>query len=366
MPDYVVGTTVKKSAFQHRYKQLLFRTVEESYGKNYPSTEISFQTGLWYEEEGYKRNVWKNARKKLATETWTEHRDDPDYIISCVNQAVFACDNLLSEENRTFRVPDKLIRSAHAAEIFYNLFHSNSDLDDEKAFKALVPIFQGIYDAFSVVAYFFFLKDINKYAPVRRDMDARCLSLLIGSGSCMTKCTWENYMIYMHTVYDLKWYLQEELDDVELIDAQSFLWMMYKIKPNTPEPEMQETETFETTIIRKYSEGRRIEYYGTKYERDPRVRAACLSSKKSPYVCEACGFDFEKVYGSLGEHFIEVHHKKPLSVNNEEVVETDPSKDMACLCANCHRMIHRKKNTILAVEELKSIIDNRRRAESQE
>ena len=154
MPDYVVGATVKKSAFQHRYKQLLFRTVEESYGKNYPSTEISFQTGLWYEEEGYKRNVWKNARKKLATETWTEHRDDPDYIISCVNQAVFACDNLLSEENRTFRVPDKLMRSAHAAEIFYNLFHSNSDLDDEKAFKALVPIFQGIYDAFSVVAYF--------------------------------------------------------------------------------------------------------------------------------------------------------------------------------------------------------------------
>jgi len=55
-------------------------------------------------------------------------------------------------------------------------------------------------------------------------------------------------------------------------------------------------------------------------------------------ACEACGFDFRKVYG---EDFAEAHHRAPLSA-----VETDTETtldDLAVLCANCHRMIHRTK-----------------------
>ena len=193
MSEYIAGSTVKEETFQKRYRQLLYRTVEESAGKNYPSSEISFQTGLWYEEEGYKREVWKNAREKLQLDTWQAHQDDPEYIINCVNQAVFSCDNLLSTENRTFKVPDKLNNAAKkAAGIFFDLFLSDNSLNDEKCFTSLVPLFSGIYDSFSVVAYFYFLKDINKYAPVRRDMDARCLSMLGVNGSIMAKCTWTN------------------------------------------------------------------------------------------------------------------------------------------------------------------------------
>ena len=56
--------------------------------------------------------------------------------------------------------------------------------------------------------------------------------------------------------------------------------------------------------------------------------------------CEACAFDFQAKYGSLGEGFIEAHHVTPL---NEGPRHTSPD-DLMMLCANCHRMVHRQMN----------------------
>lgn len=74
--------------------------------------------------------------------------------------------------------------------------------------------------------------------------------------------------------------------------------------------------------------------------------------------CEVCGFDFEKVYGQLGAGYIEVHHKKPVS-EGERI--TDLDNDLVMLCSNCHRMIHRGRDHMLTVEELRRIIAIRRR-----
>lgn len=61
------------------------------------------------------------------------------------------------------------------------------------------------------------------------------------------------------------------------------------------------------------------------------------------YVCQACGFDFELAYGDgLGRGFIEAHHLTPLSLLHAERVLLDPRRDFAVLCANCHRMMHRR------------------------
>ncbi len=65
-----------------------------------------------------------------------------------------------------------------------------------------------------------------------------------------------------------------------------------------------------------------------------------------------CGFNFEKYYGEQGKNSIEVHHVVPLAYNEEEV-EVDPQKYLAVVCSNCHRMIHRHKNYILSINQLK-------------
>jgi hypothetical protein len=69
--------------------------------------------------------------------------------------------------------------------------------------------------------------------------------------------------------------------------------------------------------------------------------------------CEVCGFNFLAVYGELGEGYCEVHHKIPLaSLDGQRVTKLD---DLAIVCSNCHRMIHRQ-NPIISVSELKTVI----------
>ncbi len=73
---------------------------------------------------------------------------------------------------------------------------------------------------------------------------------------------------------------------------------------------------------------------------------AIVKAKKSAILkstgklcCEVCGFDFREVYGDLGDGFCEVHHLQPLS-KSDGAVKTE-QKDLAIICSNCHRIIHR-------------------------
>ncbi len=68
--------------------------------------------------------------------------------------------------------------------------------------------------------------------------------------------------------------------------------------------------------------------------------------------CEACGFDFEKVYGPLGSAYIEAHHTIPVA-DLQEGAKTKLT-DLAALCANCHRMVHR--NGLMGVTELRAAL----------
>lgn len=99
------------------------------------------------------------------------------------------------------------------------------------------------------------------------------------------------------------------------------------------------------------SEGKRIEYYVTKYERNPKYREQAI--KIHGFTCKICGFNFETFYGRLGEEYIEVHHLKPLYTLKEEIIP-NPETDMICVCSNCHRMLHRYRDSIISPEELKT------------
>jgi len=70
-------------------------------------------------------------------------------------------------------------------------------------------------------------------------------------------------------------------------------------------------------------------------------------------ACDVCDHDFEEVYGDIGRGFIESHHKVPISQLNGETVTK--MSDIALVCSNCHRMLHRKE--LLYIEELKQIVN---------
>ncbi|MCX7205602.1 MAG: HNH endonuclease [Proteobacteria bacterium] len=74
------------------------------------------------------------------------------------------------------------------------------------------------------------------------------------------------------------------------------------------------------------------------------VRQAKLlgQSRDGHLKCACCGFDFFATYGEVGKGFIEAHHTNPVSTLHENGEETK-IEDLALVCSNCHRMLHRKR-----------------------
>lgn len=96
-------------------------------------------------------------------------------------------------------------------------------------------------------------------------------------------------------------------------------------------------------------EGRKYLVKHLRRERSAKLVAAkkaAVLAEGRRLLCEACGFSFEDAYGSLGRDYCEVHHREQLA-NNKARNRT--LSDLAILCSNCHRMIHRTK-PLLSVE----------------
>lgn len=79
-------------------------------------------------------------------------------------------------------------------------------------------------------------------------------------------------------------------------------------------------------------------------KQDPRLRCAC------------CEFSFTDVYGEHGAGFIEAHHIVPLAEAGDGEREVKV-KDLAPVCSNCHRMLHR--NGVKSIEWLKDLLRGR-------
>lgn len=154
--------------------------------------------------------------------------------------------------------------------------------------------------------------------------------------------------------------LEKQAEDIFRIYSQysrSEIWNLIKVHVDTDVSELknimddlisiEESET-EKEVPSKTEGGKKV-IISYRYERSPSLRKAAF--KIHGYDCAVCGFNYGKTYGSLGKDFAEVHHISLLSANGEII--TDPKTDLVVLCANCHRMIHRKRKVTLTVLELK-------------
>ncbi|MEV4457335.1 HNH endonuclease [Microbispora sp. NPDC049633] len=89
-------------------------------------------------------------------------------------------------------------------------------------------------------------------------------------------------------------------------------------------------------------EGRLLLRQHVTRERNGKLRAKKIATVRAcadELACEVCGFNFEHVYGPRGVGYIECHHVVPLHASGATTTKLD---DLALLCSNCHRMIHRQ------------------------
>ncbi|WP_232666265.1 HNH endonuclease [Pseudonocardia sp. TRM90224] len=93
-------------------------------------------------------------------------------------------------------------------------------------------------------------------------------------------------------------------------------------------------------------------------ERDRKLRDLKIASVRNtgqPIRCEVCTFDFARTYGDRGRDYVECHHRLPLHASGPV---TTKLADLALLCSNCHRMIHRRKPW-LTIEQLTELVGRR-------
>jgi 5-methylcytosine-specific restriction protein A len=155
-----------------------------------------------------------------------------------------------------------------------------------------------------------------------------------------------------HSILDNKVF-QEFSSDIQLLHQ-----IAIKIKEVSDNRklsnEIYKIENDETSETNSVKEGQVLYKLHKLRERNRKI----IEAKKNKVLnegkkleCEACEFDFGKTYGKLGEGYIECHHLIPLS--NFQVNKETTLDDLALLCSNCHRMIH-KDLSIKTIEEFKS------------
>jgi len=106
----------------------------------------------------------------------------------------------------------------------------------------------------------------------------------------------------------------------------------------------------------EFPEGKVVERTHKARERNNQVIQIAKSNFKRKHgklFCQVCGFDFENKYGKVGKEFIEAHHTIAVSDMTPEH-KTKP-EDIAMLCANCHRMVH-KRRPWLTMKELSKLL----------
>lgn len=134
------------------------------------------------------------------------------------------------------------------------------------------------------------------------------------------------------------------------------LWIISGLCWTGPSPPKPESDPLDNEEIESFPEGalkRRLHLYRER-NRLVVMKAKELGFKRDPMLrCEICGFSFVESFGDHGSGFIEAHHKRPVATLKPDTQTR--VEDIALICGNCHRMIHRGSRS-LAIDELRDFL----------
>ena len=174
--------------------------------------------------EGYKKRLYAKYCDKLAT--ISEDMIGTGEIAQIIKKVFLDKDNnLINQQYSRVTYIAKLDENKNESEkILYDVFRGS---DDEYSFNEIIEYFGARYELLGLL---FFLKDREKYLPIRPEKFRRALSLLEVDETCTKGCTWEHYIDFINAIEEVQEVLMDELDiPVELIDAHSFVWWLPRI-----------------------------------------------------------------------------------------------------------------------------------------
>ena len=203
--------------------------VEEKSGSPF----VSFASDRYIEEhEKYKSEIYHAGRDALALDKWKKSAIGSGKIAQAVVKAIeIPKNNLVRWQARygeTARPHQPLYEAGKQQDNLLRiegcLFALYREQQEKSSFDELGDIFGKTYP---LIAYLFFLKDYSRYLPIAPTFFDRAFELLGAEFKTRHKCSWENYLIYISLIRELKTMLAESLDvESTLLDAHSFAWIL--------------------------------------------------------------------------------------------------------------------------------------------
>lgn len=194
---------------------------------------VSFASNRYIEEhEKYKSDIYHAGRDALAFQSWEKSTLGSGEVAQAVIKAIQMPKNNLVRWQARYGKTARPHQPLHEAEkqqdallrIERCLFALYREKQEERSFAELVDIFRRTYP---LIAYLFFLKDCSRYLPIAPTFFDRAFELLGVEFKTSHKCSWENYLVYISLIRELKAMLADCLDpEATLLDAHSFAWIL--------------------------------------------------------------------------------------------------------------------------------------------
>jgi hypothetical protein len=215
-----------------------FVTLIAAYDKGHAF--MSFREGLAGVWENYKPLLRDRARDLLATETW--HSDEigqglilertiaaieiQDTHKNLINNLVF-WQNRFGHSNRDHRALLEAQNDRKSQRIIEELLFDfyRGDADEGLTFERLCELTDRKYP---LLAYLFFLEDINRFMPIQPTGFDRAFRELGVDFVTLRNCGWENYARYNTILGEVRVALETiaGLKNIRLVDAHSFCWIL--------------------------------------------------------------------------------------------------------------------------------------------
>lgn len=228
------AVTIDASAFQSAFNH--FQTLVQA-KSGHPFRD--FDEGLAAVWENYKPRLHDHAVSILNAETWRDSEigtgsildktikaiEIQDSRLNLINNLVF-WQNRFGHSNREHRVFLEAKSSpslcSKIENLLFGLYRGNAD--DGETFDQLSELTGGKYP---LLAYLFFLKDMNRFMPIQPTKFDRAFRALDMDFATLRQCSWENYSTFNKVLDRLRPLIANaaSLKTVRLIDAHSFCWI---------------------------------------------------------------------------------------------------------------------------------------------
>ena len=199
----------------------------------------NFHEGLAAAGESYKPRLRDYALQLLRADEWSEGEVGSGAVL---NRTIEAIEIQATVGDRTNNLVFWQNRFGHANRDHRSLLEATSNLRLRREIEGLLfALFRGgadegaSFDSLSdrmggkypLLAYIFFLKDIDRFMPIQPTGFDRAFRALGIDFSTLRQCSWENYSTYNQTLAALRPLIAEAagLTNVRLIDAHSFCWI---------------------------------------------------------------------------------------------------------------------------------------------